>query len=190
LHQPIGRQAYFQPRRRCCWEREPSEASAQNAQLSTVAVELFGSSRAGAVAENGSERPFKQRLEVGQVSANRYERRALSRAEFAIVRSERKIQRANRARLAKSKSGCPAGCVITRLDRGEVRVRRRKDRKVGLNIKNPEAHPMAEELSKLIGDTMTTAVTIALRERLDRVRQLQRLADRLLAIGRDCAPRL
>jgi hypothetical protein len=39
---------------------------------------------------------------------------------------------------------------------------------------------------------MTTAVTIALRERLARVRQEQglSLADRLLAIGRDCAARL
>lgn len=39
---------------------------------------------------------------------------------------------------------------------------------------------------------MTTAVTKAVRERLDRVRREQgdRLADRLLAIGRDCAKRL
>ena len=63
---------------------------------------------------------------------------------------------------------------------------------MGLNIKNPEAHLMAQELSKLTGESMTTAVTIALRERLDRVRQQQRLglADRLLAIGKDCAVRL
>jgi len=63
---------------------------------------------------------------------------------------------------------------------------------MGLNIKNREAHLMAEELSKLTGESMTTAVTIALRERLARVRQEQglSLADRLLAIGRDCAARL
>jgi antitoxin VapB len=63
---------------------------------------------------------------------------------------------------------------------------------MGLNIKNPEAHLMAEELSKLTGESMTTAVTVALRERLDRVRQQQGpgLADRLLAIGKDCAVRL
>jgi antitoxin VapB len=63
---------------------------------------------------------------------------------------------------------------------------------VGLNIKNREAHQLAEELSKLTGESMTTAVTIALRERLDRVRQQQGLglADRLLAIGKDCAVRL
>jgi hypothetical protein len=50
---------------------------------------------------------------------------------------------------------------------------------------------MAEELSKLTGESMTTAVTIALRERLDSIRQQQGqglgLADRLLAIGKDCA---
>jgi antitoxin VapB len=63
---------------------------------------------------------------------------------------------------------------------------------MGLNIKNREAHLMAEELSKLTGESMTTAVTVALRERLDRVRQQQGLglADRLLAIGKGCAVRL
>jgi antitoxin VapB len=63
---------------------------------------------------------------------------------------------------------------------------------VALNIKNREAHLIAEELSKLTGESMTTEVTVALRERLDRVRQKQGLglADRLLAIGRDCAARL
>jgi antitoxin VapB len=62
----------------------------------------------------------------------------------------------------------------------------------GMKIKNREAHLMAAELSKLTGESMTTAVTIALRERLARVRQQQglSLADRLLAIGRDCAARL
>jgi len=61
---------------------------------------------------------------------------------------------------------------------------------MGLNIKN-RVHLMAEELSKLTGESMKTAVTIALRERLARVRQEQglSLADRLLAIGRDCATR-
>jgi antitoxin VapB len=63
---------------------------------------------------------------------------------------------------------------------------------MGLNIKNREAHLMAAELSKLTGESMTTAVTIALDERLERVRQQQGLglADRLLAIGKDCAARL
>jgi antitoxin VapB len=63
---------------------------------------------------------------------------------------------------------------------------------MGLNIKNREAHLMAAELSKLTGESMTTAVTIALHERLERVRQQQGLglADRLLALGKDCAARL
>jgi antitoxin VapB len=61
-----------------------------------------------------------------------------------------------------------------------------------MNIKNREARLLAAELSKLTGESITTAVTIALRERLARVRQQQglSLADRLLAIGRDCAARL
>jgi hypothetical protein len=45
-----------------------------------------------------------------------------------------------------------------------------------LNIKNREAHLMAEELSRLTGESMTTAVTIALRERLARVRKNRALA--------------
>ena len=63
---------------------------------------------------------------------------------------------------------------------------------MSLNIKNKEAHRLAEELAKLTGDSMTAAVTIALRERLERVRREQcpSLADRLLEIGKDCAAHL
>jgi antitoxin VapB len=63
---------------------------------------------------------------------------------------------------------------------------------VGLNIKNPEAHRLAEELAKLTGESMTAAVTTAVRERLDRLRREQgaSLADRLVEIGQDCAKRL
>jgi antitoxin VapB len=63
---------------------------------------------------------------------------------------------------------------------------------MGLNIKNREAHLLAQKLSKLTGESVTTAVTIALRERLARIRQQQgfSLADRLLGIGKDCAARL
>jgi antitoxin VapB len=63
---------------------------------------------------------------------------------------------------------------------------------MSLNIKNKEAHRLAEELAKLTGESMTTAVTIAVRERLDRVRREQSpsLADRLLMIGQDCAAHL
>ncbi len=63
---------------------------------------------------------------------------------------------------------------------------------MSLNIKNREAHRLAEELAKLTGESMTAAVTIAVRERLDRVllEHNLSLADRLLAIGRDCAAHL
>jgi antitoxin VapB len=63
---------------------------------------------------------------------------------------------------------------------------------MGLNIKNPETHWLAEELAKRNGESMTEAVTTAVRERLDRVRREQgvSLADRLLAIGQDCAGRM
>ena len=62
-----------------------------------------------------------------------------------------------------------------------------------MNIKNDEAHRLAQELAELTNETMSAAVTRAIRERLERVRRLQRrdrLAERLLAIGKDCAPRL
>lgn len=37
---------------------------------------------------------------------------------------------------------------------------------MSLNIKNPEAHLLAVELAKLTGESLTTAVVVALRERL------------------------
>ena len=63
---------------------------------------------------------------------------------------------------------------------------------MGLNIKNEETHRLARELSQLTGESMIEAVTEAVRERLDRLRHERSvgLADRLLAIGRDCAARL
>jgi antitoxin VapB len=63
---------------------------------------------------------------------------------------------------------------------------------MGLNIKNDEAHRLAEELARLTGESMTAAVTTAVRERLERIRRERgdSLAERLVAIGKDCAPRL
>ena len=51
---------------------------------------------------------------------------------------------------------------------------------------------MAQELARLTGESMTAAVTQAMRERLDRVRRERAvgLAERLLAIGKDCAAHL
>lgn len=63
---------------------------------------------------------------------------------------------------------------------------------MSLNIKNDEAHALARELAKATGESMATAVTEAVRERLNRVRGERRadLSDRLLRIGKDCAARL
>ena len=59
-----------------------------------------------------------------------------------------------------------------------------------LNIKDPTAHTLAQTLARETGETMTRAVTEALRERLERVRRRRKpgatIAD-LLAIGRRCA---
>jgi antitoxin VapB len=63
---------------------------------------------------------------------------------------------------------------------------------MGLNIKNDETYRLVEELAKLTGETLTGAVTQAVRERLDRLHRERGspLADRLLRIGKDCAARL
>jgi antitoxin VapB len=39
---------------------------------------------------------------------------------------------------------------------------------MSLNIKSPEAHALAGELARLTGESMTKAVTEAIRERLER----------------------
>lgn len=63
---------------------------------------------------------------------------------------------------------------------------------MSMNIKNKETHRLTRQLSQLTGESLTTAVTEAVRERLDRVRREQGvdLAERLLLIGRDCAAHL
>ena len=56
-----------------------------------------------------------------------------------------------------------------------------------LNIKNDEAHRLASELSRLTGESLTTTVTQALRERLERQRRAhaaEAVAARLMEIGR------
>lgn len=62
-----------------------------------------------------------------------------------------------------------------------------------LNIKDPEAHRLAKALQRETGETMTHAVTQALRERLEWVQrkgQSKLIAGELLAIGRRCASTL
>ena len=59
------------------------------------------------------------------------------------------------------------------------------------NIKNPEAHRLASELARVTGKSMTQAATDALRQqRAQEKREPGSRAERLLAIGRDCAARL
>jgi antitoxin VapB len=63
---------------------------------------------------------------------------------------------------------------------------------MALNIRSDETRRLAEEVARLTGETMTAAVTEALRQRLS---QLMRdsecgLGDRLMAIGEDCAAHL
>ena len=50
---------------------------------------------------------------------------------------------------------------------------------VGLNIKNDETCQLAGELARLTGDTMTGAVTTALRGRLERERRVRGAGKRL-----------
>jgi antitoxin VapB len=63
---------------------------------------------------------------------------------------------------------------------------------MSLNIKNEEAHRLAQQLAKLTGESMTTAVTEAVKERLERIQRKRGMskAERLLQIGRECAAHL
>jgi len=54
---------------------------------------------------------------------------------------------------------------------------------MGLNIKTEEAHLLAKKLAEKTGESLTVAVTEALRERLARVDR-RGLAERLMEIGR------
>ena len=61
---------------------------------------------------------------------------------------------------------------------------------MSLNIKNEETCRLARELARLTGETMTGAVTVALRDRLEREKRLRSadaLAETLHAIGQRCA---
>ena len=63
---------------------------------------------------------------------------------------------------------------------------------MGLNIKNEEANRLIHELADSTGESLTTAVTIAVRERLERVQQREPgdVAKKLLQIGKRCAAHL
>lgn len=61
---------------------------------------------------------------------------------------------------------------------------------MSLNIKNDETCRLASELANLTGETMTGAITVALRERLEREQRSRSVEARLEAIeaiSRRCA---
>ena len=61
---------------------------------------------------------------------------------------------------------------------------------MGLNIKNDETCQLAGKLARLTGDTMTGAITIALRERLEReqrVRGVEKRLEEMRLIAERCA---
>jgi antitoxin VapB len=61
--------------------------------------------------------------------------------------------------------------------------------RTSLNLKSDEAYRLARELSERTGESMTKAVVVALRERIERLKRISRPSrvERILAIGRDCA---
>lgn len=65
---------------------------------------------------------------------------------------------------------------------------------MALNIKNPEAQRLSHELAGLTGESLTAAVTVAVRERLERLQREQLSADdraaRILALGNQIAAAL
>jgi antitoxin VapB len=60
---------------------------------------------------------------------------------------------------------------------------------VSLNVKDPEAYKLAQAIAQETGDTMTGAVRIALREKLERLRRQHAKAsvDELRAIAKRAA---
>ena len=61
---------------------------------------------------------------------------------------------------------------------------------MGLNIKNDETCRLASELARLTGETMTGAITVALRQRLEREkreRSVETRVQELRAIAERCS---
>ena len=61
---------------------------------------------------------------------------------------------------------------------------------MALSVKHPEADRLAREVAARTGETLTTAVVVALRERLARLRgrpRRRRLRDELRDIAQRCA---
>lgn len=63
-----------------------------------------------------------------------------------------------------------------------------------MNIKNERTQRLTRQLADRTGESLTTAITVAVEERLASLdsadsQRADELAERLLAIGRDAAPR-
>jgi antitoxin VapB len=63
---------------------------------------------------------------------------------------------------------------------------------LALNIKNDQTEKLIHDLANRTGETLTAAITEAVRERLERLQNSGKngLADRLLRIGQECATHL
>jgi antitoxin VapB len=67
---------------------------------------------------------------------------------------------------------------------------------MSMNIKNADVERLTRELADLTGETLTTAVSTAVRERLERLRgsgadgRTTQRAEQILALGRSIAPSL
>ena len=69
---------------------------------------------------------------------------------------------------------------------------------MAMNIKNPETERLARELARRNGETITMAITVALRERLEREKHaekkesrmewLEKLTQRTAPLLKDCPP--
>ena len=59
---------------------------------------------------------------------------------------------------------------------------------MSLNIKDEKTHRMARELARATGESMTAAVSEAIRERLERVRgnSKEEMLERIMKIAREC----
>jgi antitoxin VapB len=57
---------------------------------------------------------------------------------------------------------------------------------MSLNIKNEETHRLAQELAAITGESLTAAVTEAVRERLERVKS-RGMAERIMKIAKESA---
>lgn len=62
---------------------------------------------------------------------------------------------------------------------------------MALNIKNAATEALIKDLAQRTGESQTTAVRVAVQERLERLAAPRRAsAEKILAIGRDCARRI